>query len=252
MSLKSIKEVAVIIPIYKTSLSFHETIGLKRCFEVLSGYRIYFAAPIGLSLGELGISNVSFNVESFSNDYFKSIDGYNRLMLSTEFYERFLDYRYILIHQLDAFVFSDQLSYWCSLNYDYIGAPWIEGDWRDKFDRSTIGKLRKMWGKGDEYVGNGGFSLRKVKKTLSVLKFLHILAERWENYEDIFWGLAVPAFNPFFKVPDMNIALKFSFETNPRECFMKNDFKLPFGCHAWGKYDIEFWRPFFADLNYSI
>ncbi|MFR6542216.1 MAG: DUF5672 family protein [Butyricimonas virosa] len=26
---------------------------------------------------------------------------------------------------IDAFVFRDELTYWCTLNYDYIGAPWL-------------------------------------------------------------------------------------------------------------------------------
>jgi len=249
---RHLKEAAVVIPIYNTMLRPFELIGLQRCFNVLSGHSIFFVAPEGLSLDELSLPPESFRVVTFSKDYFGSIAGYNKLMLSTEFYERFLDYRYILIHQLDAFVFSDQLSYWCSLNYDYIGAPWIEGNWKDEFSHSSLGVLRKLRGKGHEYVGNGGFSLRKVKKALLVLKVFHSMAKSWKNYEDIFWGLAVPAFFPFFKVPHMDIALRFSFETNPRQCFMKNNFQLPFGCHAWEKYDIDFWRPYFAKSNYTI
>jgi hypothetical protein len=33
--------------------------------------------------------------------------------LSASFYERFLDTKYILIYQLDAFVFKDELQEWC-------------------------------------------------------------------------------------------------------------------------------------------
>jgi hypothetical protein len=36
----------------------------------------------------------------------------------------------------------------------------------------------------------------------------------------------------------------FSFEVAPRYCFKMNRERLPFGCHAWSKYDQEFWEPF--------
>ena len=48
------------------------------------------------------------------------------LMLSPFFYESFLDFKYVLIHQLDVFIFKDELNYWCNQNYDYIGAPWFK------------------------------------------------------------------------------------------------------------------------------
>ena len=35
----------------------------------------------------------------------------------------FLEYQYMLIYQLDAFVFEDKLDYFCELGYDYIGIP---------------------------------------------------------------------------------------------------------------------------------
>jgi hypothetical protein len=47
-------------------------------------------------------------------------------MLSIDFYKRFRDYKFILIYQLDAYVFRDELEYWCEQDYDFIGAPLIE------------------------------------------------------------------------------------------------------------------------------
>jgi len=44
-------------------------------------------------------------------------------MMSPAFYDAFKAFDYILIYQLDAFVFRDELEYFCSLGYDYIGAP---------------------------------------------------------------------------------------------------------------------------------
>ena len=38
-------------------------------------------------------------------------------------YSRFEKYEYMLIYQLDAFVFSDRLMEFVEAGYDYIGAP---------------------------------------------------------------------------------------------------------------------------------
>lgn len=34
----------------------------------------------------------------------------------------------------------------------------------------------------------------------------------------------------------------FSFEVNPGFLFEQKAFKFPFGCHAWEKYEPEFWK----------
>ena len=47
--------------------------------------------------------------------FFKTLKAYNQLMMSTEFYKMFSDFDYILIYELDAFVFSDKLEYFCNL-----------------------------------------------------------------------------------------------------------------------------------------
>ena len=64
-------------------------------------------------------------METFDPAYFTSIQGYNRLLLSTEFYQRFLGSAYLLICQLDVFVFRDELAGWVARGYDYVGAPWV-------------------------------------------------------------------------------------------------------------------------------
>ena len=42
-------------------------------------------------------------------------------MVSPLFYLNFKKYRYLLIYQLDALVFRDELLEWCSKEIDYIG-----------------------------------------------------------------------------------------------------------------------------------
>ena len=61
---------------------------------------------------------------------------------------------------------------------------------------------------------------------------------------DIFWSYHAVKYLPDFKIPDWRTALRFAFEAAPRHCFELNGKELPFGCHAWPKFDRGFWDPF--------
>lgn len=263
---------AVIIPVYKPEFSAYELISLAQCLKVLKDYPIIIVKPQALVVDNKvpGISTIQ--QISFDDRYFADIHGYNELMLSEEFYSKFSKYEYILIHQLDAFVFSDQLNEWCGRGYDYIGAPWLS---RKK--RSLLGRaandiknylyvrynvknkdgLPKIGKQLENRVGNGGFSLRRVSKFLE-----HAIRDRqaidqylamkhpWFN-EDIFWSIELNRKKEQIKIPKMQEALQFAFETNPGIALELTGGRLPFGCHAWDKY-ADFWRPFFAKQNCKI
>jgi len=62
--------------------------------------------------------------------------------------------------------------------------------------------------------------------------------------EDVFWANRAQLYYSEFKFATIDVALKFAFECVPRYCYEKNDYQLPFGCHAWHVYDREFWKPF--------
>ena len=125
--------------------------------------------------------------ENFDDAFFTDIHAYNTLMLSPEFYERFTAYRYILIAQLDTYIFRDELQAWCARGYDYVGAPWIVRDiYRHPLMR-LCSAIKKRYceatGKPNSQVtgnkvGNGGLSLRKVESHLRVTRQLrHIIAQ---------------------------------------------------------------------------
>lgn len=258
----------------------------------LGSFDRYIIAPENLTL-----DFDDFRILRFRNRFFSGTDGYNRLMLSTDFYGGFIDYKYILIYQLDCLVFSSQLEYWCNKEWDYLGAPW--------FTECSGDPVGGFWA-----VGNGGLSLRKVESCLAVLRsrvfiqhpklrgkmtgrfqlsprlhaafrllktflskqgykndvrwFTETLSRllktflskhgyknsvRWftETFganEDRFWSLKAKHFLPEFRVPTPREALPFSFECAPRFCFKENSECLPFGCHAWSKWDRQFWAPF--------
>src|SRR5476651_1552466 len=115
--------VAVVIPIYKKKPDSNELMSLKQCLSVLKNYPIIFLGPANLdtTVYQKLCNSTPFKMITFDEFYFGSIDGYNQLMLSPGFYKSFLDYKFILIYQLDAYVFKDELTYWCNQNYDFIG-----------------------------------------------------------------------------------------------------------------------------------
>lgn len=262
-------QIAVIIPRYEENLSYEQQVSLQHLLYNLKDADKFYVTPKSFQCNHL-----EFRPKRFNDDYFSDTSSYSRLLLSTEFYNEFLEYKYILIYQLDCLVFSNQLEFFKYLEIDYIGAPWF----RDENDPI----------KGFSRVGNGGFSLRRVSAFMNVLKSqryiagslplfadlfkpiheyhsqsnpiirlrnrLRVLSRvrrgvNWylANYtlnEDRFWSDRAFFFDPDFCVAPVDVALRFAFERYPRYCFERNSHKLPFGCHAWAKWDREFWEPF--------
>jgi Protein of unknown function (DUF5672) len=258
-----VKTVAIVLPIYKERLTADEEISLRHLRHFLAGYETYCVAPKGLVVNYHQYQTIYFDPK-----YFTSLNAYSTLLLTKEFYQAFSDYEFILLYQLDALVFSDQLLQWCEKGYDYIGAPSFHGH-----------------GQGPEKlaVGNGGFSLRRVSACLKILQDwekggrtllsrareiapIYIMPWRYGNLkqwilavywyyrrlftykrvliEDYFWSFEAKRYNPGFNIAPVEEAFKFSFENNPRYCYEHNHRQLPFGCHAWTLYDRGFWEPF--------
>jgi hypothetical protein len=270
----------VSIPVYKSfdALNGTELVSFQRVLKILGRYPIVLFGPPGLDvrgyLAHASKAGCEARYVSFPESYFADISGYSRLMLSADFYRMHEEYTHLLLYQLDAYVFSDELETWCSSGYDYIGAPWIE----DKSGRHLSGALTG--------VGNGGFCLRNVDATLKVLstkramksaeqlsaeyldrgtlrsarRSLSVMiraATGWKNNgkyfatgyvgnEDAFWGALVPESRYPFNVAPVEAATRFSFEVAPRYLYGLNQNRLPFGCHAWFKYEPEFWRDFIS------
>lgn len=256
----------VVIPIYKNEISPEEVKSLNQCLKILGRHQITLIAPIGLVFTRIldifKEHSVWPDIVFFSEFYFADILGYNRLMISREFYERFIRYDYILIYQLDCFVFKDELDYWCRLKYDYIGAPWILNGVENNFIRRIKSMLKKKlklllnypntWDVNDLGVGNGGFSLRNPTRFLKVIRKMD-KTKRYMGYwtpidyhynEDMFWSFEVNRYFPNIKKPGWKTALRFAFEINPKFCFEINNHELPFGCHAYSRYGGEFWDCF--------
>jgi hypothetical protein len=254
-SVNSLDAAAVVIPTFRSELTAPERISLMRCVEVLGRHPIFFIAPKGMALAEEVRAVKTARVIRFHTGFFAGIAGYNRLMLSTSFYTHFLAFQYILIYQLDAFVFQDALTEWCERGYDYVGSPWPKGDegtiWAARQCSLVRRALARLGVQPRSWVGNGGFSLRNVRSSLLALRLLAFGVRLWEGNEDVFWSFYVRSYLPWFRIPTTEVALSFGFERDPERCFIEKDGKLPFGCHKWEMYGQEFWQEIFAGLNGS-
>jgi hypothetical protein len=274
-------QVCIVIPVYKAfaELDENELISWQQCLQILGSRPIYLACPVTLpTAGYLATATqqgITCQIVTFAPRFFAGIDGYNRLMLSRQFYQHFVHHTYLLLYQLDAFVFKDELSQWCNLGYSYVGAPWFKS-------YLPTADTPELW-----QVGNGGFTLRKVADCLRVLntfavardwsvvveehsptgspstfkrmyllgKYLllgnntHWLFNDFHRYrmlhqEDYFWGVVCKETFPWYKVPTPQQALAFSFEVAPSIMYDLNYQRLPMGCHAWEKHEPLFWKPF--------
>lgn len=225
-------EVVIVIPAYKESLSVCESISLNQVWQVLGRYPICFIAP--QKMREFLLAK-GCKAEYFPNKCLNSILEYSKLLLAPEFYERFKKYQYMLLYQLDAFVFSDRLHYFCSLGYDYIGAPM---PYSQNY-RSSVGQ-------------NGGLSLRKVDSCIRVTKMLQSMKiddemlQTFNQAEDKFFSYCGGKADIDFSVPNSVIASDFAIEFNVAHCWDRLSLEhLPFGCHAWSKsVYFNLWRPY--------
>lgn len=233
--------VGIIIPVYKDTMTSNERRSLIRCTKVLKSHEIILVCPHCLNLVDYKNENPNIKNEFFDKVYFESISAYNKLLMSKEFYLRFDRFNYILIYQLDAWIFRDDLNYWCSLGFDYIGAPWIDINvlnWlKLKIYPKYLYYIQLFFGKGKflSKVGNGGFSLRKVNTFILNLQIFGFAAKNWKANEDSFYSHFVKTFNPFFKIAPFTTALRFSFDIFPQKAYDLNNNELPLGCHAWEK-----------------
>lgn len=262
------KTAVVVIPVYKEFPSATEQASFRQCLTVLNRYDIVIVTYSQLCcdvyrhIAEKQEKEILF--QYFDEHYFQGIQGYNDLCFSVDFYNRFIDYGYMLIYQLDAWIFNDQLEYWCNKGYDYVGAPWFE-------DYGDHEHGNRLW-----LVGNGGLSLRKNRRFISLLKSKAPVFSRcpftvnsistiikaflffFGIHNNVLFHIRNSGLNEdqfychFLKdtrfrlnVPTPQEALLFAFEKSPSFSFQKTNGVLPFGCHAFEKYEfMSFWKQY--------
>jgi hypothetical protein len=234
--------VEIVVPIYKTDLSNDEMLSVDRTFQVLMAYPLTFFAPAGLDVSLYAERYPLAKFKFFEKKYFASVQDYSRLLVQTEFYDAFADKEFLLIVQPDVYVFKDDLAQWLNSPYDYVAAPWPTGlSLNIKFGKFLIGGEGRTY---TTYVGNGGFSLRRISKCKSLIEEHSDVADWFMqsgSAEDLFFSF-MGALSVDFNIPNQIKASLFSMEMAPEYFYHLNSGILPMGAHAFAQYSPNFWQ----------
>lgn len=233
----------VIVPIYKKQFDFNEEACVRRYFTVLRGEDIVFQCPESLDRTYYEKTFPEAAYKTFPDKYFKNINGYNKLLLSTSFYEAFLEYDYMLIAQPDATILQNEnrLQEFMDMGFDYIGAPWQPARriWEWSIARDEKGRMKRIRcckKEGDGItMGNGGFSLRKIDKCRDLVRAHSWRKIYWyiKRNEDIFFGVLGRDNKIGFKLADVESGFAFAREYDVKENIQKG--KVPYGVHGYQK-----------------
>jgi hypothetical protein len=270
--------VVVLTPFYREDIDADELVSirqLRRAFPertllAIGPQHVLNAKPEWLALYD--------GYEVFPEHWFSSVAAYNAFMMSDEFYARFSKHEFILLAQTDSTAFHDELDHWCSMEIDYIGAPWLRdlskswlptlADRRlkrrgERFRRLDIRQRDGTPHYGQRFyaVGNGGFSLRRTdafRECLSsnaelrdcTLRDQLMTGHPYFN-EDVFFSVIVHKSGKQLRIPDYRTAIHFSLESGVPYGLKLLNGKLPFGCHAWARFKDD-WRVAFQQVGLSI
>lgn len=253
------KQCCIVIPIWKENLDCVEEISLKQLHKIIynppsnmDDYRyweerdVFLVYPDGMDISEYKKIYPSLKEKTFDPKYFKSTATYSQLCISYDFYKSFDHYDYMLIYQLDCYLFKDEISTWCNKGYDYIGGPIIstECGW-DTVKKAKNGK--ENW---HPLVGNGGLSLRKIETFKEItdpegeLRTTYKLTDDKLNniiFEDKYF--CNDLYNIYqLEIPKWDVALSFAIDMSVDIVY--NYFKLdpqPMGAHSIDK-NIRWWK----------
>lgn len=272
------KKVAIVVPLsFPADLSDDEKISLRQLRHYFGGYDKFMIAPEGVEL-----DYPDFEIKPFPRRFFGSAAAHCRMLTMPSFYEAFSDYEFIFFHHLDSLAFSDQLPYWCGTDVDFIGPPWVKCSDSPLVTKPRVGNggftlirvekaLRVLsnrhrtksgaywrdlfaWNATPAWIA----ALEKVRNVFPVSIIARKLLDEWDATEnpaarrrqnDMFWSDHAVEFLPDFNVATLEQGLEFAFEVSPRTCLEMNGGKMPFGCHAWARYDREFWLPHLVPEN---
>lgn len=240
------RRVCVVIPIYKERLDRYEKLSIDLVIQKLSCYDIYFATYKEMDMSAYE-QYQEIKVMYFQKRYFKNTFSYSRLLLKESFYGKFSLYKYMLIVQNDAFILgnAEQLESFMSKKYDYWGARWekpveicsleLEKNIKKEVMPFCPTGIQKLLFRNPRIcsVGNGGLSLRNIKKTIALLREKKKYALLWLDNEDKFFAYHGLDNKTGYRIAPKNMVDKFSLESMIRQL----DSIKPFGVHGWDKID---------------
>lgn len=203
---KKSSDCIIIIPLYKDYLYEYEEMSLKQCIKVLSeNHDILFINHKSLDIYKL-FNNYNISTDTIKNNieclnwvfddyYFESVDNFNSILCNTGFYNMLLEnnYTYMLLYELDAFVFYDNLQYWLDKDYDYIGAFAFDNYYNiDNVNKDTIfnkhnttldNKTENQY-TDKKYLMNGGVALFRISYCIDIINDNHnsVISTTWHDH----------------------------------------------------------------------
>ena len=113
-------KVCIVTPFHKNFLNEYEKLSLKSIYDTFPDVEKFLVTFEQNSLRLKYFKNVFFD-----KNYFKSIKTYNQLCFNLEFYQRFIDFDYILICHLDVIcLHNDHLKEIIDKNISIWGTCW--------------------------------------------------------------------------------------------------------------------------------
>jgi len=99
------------------------------------------------------------------------------------------------------------------------------------------------------FVGNGGLSLRRVRPCIELISEFRSISSEWYKFghaEDLYFAF-LGTLSKSFIIPNVTTAARFSHDIEPDYLQTLIGHELPFGVHAWEKYDHQLWIQKFSE-----
>ena len=180
-----------VTPIWKPRLDAAELENVHRSLNTGGRHCLQFLAPEGLNLGFYLSEFPRVSVRQIEQRHLRSVADYNALMLSSDFYENYVDFDFLVLVQTDAVLIRD-LSDLDLADKDYVGAPWIQGvKYRRIASRLALsipgtherpvspGRVIARLTGCTAWVGNGGLSIRRVPSFVETCRDIEHLVPRY-------------------------------------------------------------------------
>ncbi len=120
---------------------------------------------------------------------------YSELLATKSLVYDYINTEYFIVFQTDSMMFKKNmylLHHFITSNYDYVGSPWLRSGYKIT--------------ENCDYIGNGGFSLRKTSKMLEIIDKIP-----WnQQYEDLYFATKYNDIE--VKKPSYDTALQFCFD----------------------------------------
>ena len=222
----------IVIPIYKDYLFDYEELSLKQCVKIFKDkYKIVFIQP---NIDTINVEKIlkQYNIDLeyeyhydilyFHERFFYSRDSYNTLLLISNIYDLLRsvinNVKYMLLYELDGFVFYDNLEYWINKNYDFIGS--FSFAYLDFYNTTNKNVFHMC----------GGVSLRNIDYCIDTIKYIK-QDKGWMIDSNCWEDMLLTFYSPKINAPQPAETFDFCWSHRYFTSYILNNFRLPVFLH---------------------